>query len=261
MTDLEKDQLVADPGLKADPAPQQDLNQPVTGQDDLLADGTKEEDKTVKYAEFKKANEAKKLAEEQAAFAQQQLQIIQANQQPAPQVTQPQAGSTYELAMQQLNLTADDLYDGGNQLRIQNRKAELDMQLQQQQSANTANQQFMTSHPDFNQVVGIVNPANQTIMQWSAEALALKQKKPWLNLQTAQGLYEAVMEERKLLDLEKKAAVNTEHLNRQEIDTNTQPMGGSAAGGGGAGDAKNQVMMTREQSLEIRAKLANGEKV
>lgn len=263
--DLNKDQSVTDQDLNnADAVSQQDLQTQVVTEtkDDVLADGAKKADKTVKYTEFEKANEAKKVAEEQAAYAQRQLELYQQSQAQQP-AQQTQVSSTYELAMRDLGLTAEDLYDGNNMIKIQNRKSELDLALQQQQAASATNQQFMVSHPDFNQVVGSVNPSTGTIMSWSQEAVALQNKKPWLNgaFQTAQGAYEAIMNERTFADLEKKAAINQEHLNRQGVDTNTQPLGGSAAGSGGAGDTQNQPMMSREKVLEIKAKLAAGQVV
>ncbi len=252
----------------ADVVNQQDLNNAdVVNQqeqdDNKLADGT-DVDKTVPYAKLKEAADARKLAEEQAAYAQRQLELYQANQSQVQQPAQStrQAGSTYEQAVFDLGLTADDLY-GENIIKVQNRKAQLDQALQQQQTAYSANSQFVTSHPDFMQVVGSVNPATGTIMSWSQEALTLQQKKPWLvgAFNTAQGAYEAVMAERNLIELEKNAAANKEHLDRQGIDTASQPLGGSAAGGGAAGDVQNQQMMSRKQVEEIEQKLANGEAV
>ncbi len=255
---------------KADSVNQQDLNNDGSvdqqEQDGKLADGT-DENKTVKYADLKKATDrvaeeskARKAAEEQAAYAQRMLELLQANQ---PQQTQQQAGSTYEQAMIDLGITTDDLYDGANIVKVQNRKAVLDTALQQQQSAFTATKQFVASHSDFTQVVGSVNPTTGFIVAWSQEALSLQQKKPWLAgaFQSAQGAYEAVMQERKLTELETKAAVNQEHLNRQDIDNASLPLGASAAGGGGAGDPQNQRMMTREEVIETERKLANGEEV
>lgn len=265
--DLNNEQSVATQDLNnAGVVNQQDLSQPVTGQqDEKLADGSIKSEKTVKYEEFEKANAAKKTAEE--ALETEKLktaQAVQLNQQMASQQqTQqsPQPSSTYELAMQQLGLTADDLYDGNNIVKVQNRKAELDVSMQQQQSVFTANQQFITSHPDFTQVVGSVNPTTGQIMSWSQEAMSLQQKKPYLasTFQSAQGAYESVMAERKLVELEKTNAANKEHQNR--IDDVTQPMGGSAAGGGAGGDTNSQRLLTRAETLEIERKLANDEQV
>ena len=268
--DLNSEQSVATQDLKGtDVVNQSDLNQSVAGgQDEILADGSKKSEKTVKYEEFEKANQKAKdeeaariLAEQKLAQAVQLNQQAVSNQQVAQKAAQP--SSTYELAMQQLGLTADDLYDGNNIVKVQNRKAELDTAMQEQQSMFTANQQFIQSHSDFTQVVGSVNPMTGAIMSWSQEALALKQKKPYLaaSFQSAQGDYQAVMDERKLTELETAAAANKEHLARQDIDTETGPLGGSAAGGGTGGDPNSQPMMTREQVAEIERKLANGESV
>ena len=195
---------VTEPDLNnADAVNQQDLSNDVvnqTQQDGTLADGTSAE-KDVPYSKLKEATDRAKKAEEDLAFSQRNYDLLQANQQGQQQATQVQkAGSTYEQAMLDLGLTADDLY-GENMIKVQNRKSELDQAVQVQQSAYNANAQFFTSHPDFTQVVGSVNPATGTIMSWSSEALALQQKKPWLAgaFQTAQGAYEAVIAERRLV--------------------------------------------------------------
>ena len=254
--DLNNAESVDQQGLETGTADQQN-------QDETLADGTSK-DKTVKYEDLQKAVAGRKEAEEQTAHARRQLEIFQANaqgqQQAVQQQTTQQAGSTYELAMQQLGLTADDLYDGNNVLKIQSRKAELDNALQQQQATSSANNQFITSHPDFTQVVGSVNPATGQIMSLSAEALALLQKKPHLANASAQVAYEEVMQARKFAELEKKEAADKEFANRQNLDNASQPLGGSAAGGGAAGDTQ-PAMMTRDQVKEIEAKLANDEEV
>lgn len=264
--DLNTAQAVTEQDLNsADAVNQQDLktdsvNQ--TQQDGMLADGTSE-NKDVPYAKLKEATDARKKAEEDAAFSQRQLELLQANQQGQQQAAQPQqAGSTYEQAMNDLGITAEDLY-GENMIKVQNRKSQLDQAMQTQQTAHNANVQFFNSHLDFQQVVGSVNLATGTMMSWSSEALALQQKKPWLTgaFQSAQGAYEAVMAERRLVELEGKAAVSQEHLNRQGADTASQPLGGSAAGGGGAGDVQGTTLMTRAEVLETERKLANGEAV
>ena len=261
--DLNTGQSVADTDLnKAQAVIEPDLIQPVTeGQAATLADGDDKSKKTVKYDEFTKANEAKKAAEAESQLLRNQMALLVANQQQVQQPTTQQPGSTYELAMQQLGLTADDLF-GGNIVKVQSRKAELDTMLQQQQSVFTANQQFISNHPDFTQVVGSVNPATGQIIAWSQEALALQQKKAYLvpAFQSAQGAYQAVMEERRLVELESKDTANKEHLTRQGIDTKINPLGGSAAGGVAA-DAMNQQLLSTDQVLEIKRKLAAGESV
>ncbi len=263
--DLNKVPVVTEPDLKADVVNQPDLNNADSvdqqNQDDVLADGTTR-DKTVKYSEFEKANQAKKKAEEDAAYAQRQLEILQANMQQTAQPPVKQVASTYEQAMLDLGLTADDLYIGENMVKVQRRKSELDSALQQYQTAIEANKQFVANCSDFPQVVGSVNPLTGVMMAWSQEALSLQQKKPYLAgaFQNAQGAYQAIMDERKLMEFEKKAAVNQEHINRQDADIQSEPMGGSAAGSGGAGDMQ-PALMSRQQVLDIEQKLESGQKV
>ena len=243
----------------------QDLTQPVTGtQDEILKDGSKKSEKTVKYEEFEKSNTRAKVAEEALLVERQKLaQAIQLQQQTAqtPQVAQvPQPNSTYELAMQQLGLGDEDLY-GENIRKVNVRTAELDATVQQQQNIFSANQQFIASHPDFTQVVGSVNHATGQVVSMSQEALILLQKKPYLANASYQSVYDEIQASRKFVELEKVAAASKEHLARQGVNTETDPLGGSAAGGGGAGDTNNQQMMTREQVLDIRKRQANGEQV
>ncbi len=264
--DLNTDQAVIDQDLNnADAVNQQDLNtdQTVTdqNQDAKLADGTTA-DKTVKYSEFQKANEAKKVAEEQTAYAQRQLELMQANT--ATQTQQApvkQAGSTYEQAMLDCGLTPDDLY-GENMIKVQNRKAQIDTAIMQQNNAVSSSSQFMIAHPDAAQVVGTVNPATGQIVAPSRELMEFLAKKPgYASACTPQVAYDLIMRERELIELKKLQSTNQEHRNRQNIDNASQPLGGSAAGGSGAGDVNGQQMMTREQVLEIERKLANGERV
>ena len=264
-TDLNTSQSVADTDLnKAQTVVVQDLNQSVTGaQDETLADGSKKSEKTVKYEEFEKANVAKKAAEDALALTEQKLaQSVNLQQQAAynQQAVQTQLpNSTYELAMQQLGLTDEDLY-GENIRKVTIRTSELDSILQQQKNELAVNQQFIASHPDFTQVVGSVNTATGQIAILSQEALLLQQKKPY-SFNSAQSAYEAVMEQREIAELRKTDTANKEYLARQGVDNSTAPLGGSAAGVGGAGDTNNQQMMSREQVLEIRQKVANGEQV
>ncbi len=243
---------------KADSVDQQDLNSDSVNQeqqDGKLADGT-DANKTVKYSELKKATDRAKVAEDQASYAQRQLELLQVSATARPE----QAGSTFEQALSDLGFTADDYY-GENIIKVQNRKSQLDAAAQQQQMSTSANMQFVNSHPDFAQVVGSVNPATGQIISLSQEALILLQKKPYLANASYQAAYDEVLQARKFAEFESKATVNQEHLNRQGADNVSQPLGGSAAGGGGASDPNNQQMMTRDQQLEIRRKVANGEEI
>ena len=244
------DQAAAGQGENAESANQQ-----------VADESAQSQEQPVPYSRFKEVNDQKKAAEESAAHAQRQLEIIQANAQPVQQQAQTQkATSTYEQAMVELGITADDLYIGDNIVKVENRKAELDRAWVQYQTAQSASQQFINSHSDFMEIVGSVNPTTGQML-WSPEALALQQKKPHLAgaFQTAPGAYQAVMEERKLVELEGQVAANKEHANRQGVDVSSQPLGGSAAGGGAGGDTQNQAWLSREQVLEIEAKIAAGE--
>lgn len=267
--DLNKEQSVATQDLKdADTVNQQDLTAGAVNQqnqDDTLADGT-DKDKTVKYSEMKKAidakneaEEAKKIAEEQAAHAQRQIEIleqqrlIQAN--PAQQPK-----SSMEQALADCNVAAEDMY-GEVIPRVMARKDEIDCANQQQQQVAMGVQQFVINHSDINQVVGSVNPSTGQIISPNAEVLALVAKKPYLAGATLEAIYDAVIDARKLSEFEKDQAVNKEHLERQNIDTETQPLGGSAAGSGvGAGDVQ-QTWLSREKQEEIRKKVESGEAV
>lgn len=261
--DLNKDQSVTDPDLNsADAVNQQDLtDQSVTDQNqDVLADGTSK-DKTVKYSEFEKANKRAKEAEEAQMTAQRQLELYQAQVQgqlQAQQTQQVQQGpkTNTERAMAELGLTVDDLY-GENQVKLMNRKEQLDAVTAQNQNAAFANLQFIATHPDTSQIVGSVNPTTGNIMTKSPELAAILAKKPYLvnACVSVQATYEIVMQERKLADFEKNKAVDEEVRTRQGVDNATAPLGGSAAGGGGSGEVtQGQRLLTREQSRDLEAK-------
>ncbi len=264
--DLNKGQSVADSDLNKDQSVAgQDLN--TSGQSDesgKLADGT-DENKTVPYTKLKEAVDAKNTAEEllqkQAQDHQSQMAILQANQQPVQQSQQPL--SDYDQAKADLGLTDTEYIDEVQRSSIHTRMIEITNARNHQSAAVFANQQFEGSHPDFGNVVGLRNLVNGRV-QPTAEILEILAKKPYLTAAayaSSQGAYEIVMEERKLVELEKNATVNQEQRNRQGLDNASLPLGGSAAGGGGTGDAQNQTMMTRAQVLEIEEKLAAGEKV
>lgn len=264
--DLNTDQVITDPDLNnADAVDQQSLtDQVATGQNqEVLADGT-DVDKTVKYSELKKAiagrdeeAAARKAAEEQATYAQRQLELMQMQQQKVP----AQQLSSTEQAMKELGLTADDLY-GSNQLLVLNRKDQLDAQKMQQQNSAMMNQQFVATHPDASQVVGSVHPVTGQLMTMSPELIGIFAMKPYLRgaCIDVQSSYNIVMQERKFKEYETQQASIQEHQIRQEVDNTTLPLGGSAAGGGGAGVvSQNQKLLTREQVAETERKIASGE--
>ncbi len=246
----------------ADVVDQQGLNNDGSAdqkQDDKLADGTST-DKTVKYEDLKKATDRATAAEEAKLHAERQLELLQANVQgqQTVQTAQP-VGTTYEQAMLNLSLTADDMYDGNNNVKVNIEKARLDGIVNQQQQVFTANQQFMASHSDFSQVVGSVNPMTGQVISLTPETLALVQRKPYLQSASYQAVYDEILQDRKLKDFEQKANVNQEHQNRQNADTATLPLGGSAAGGGGSEQNHSTTLLTREQVRENLRKIAAGD--
>lgn len=265
--DLNTEQSVTAPDLKdAGSVAQQDLtDQSVTDQNqdvETLADGTKT-DKTIKYSEFEKVNKKNKELEERIMLSERDRDLLQANmqgQQQATQQTQQQPASTYEQAMQELDLTVDDLY-GENILKVNARKDQLDAAKNQYNQTITANQTFVNSHSDFSQVVGSVNPATGAIPMPSKEAAAILQKKPYLANASYEAVYNEIIQERQFTEFQNIAAAEKEHLIRAGVEAGTLPLGGSAAGGGTGGDNQTPQMLSREAQQEILRKLANGETV
>lgn len=257
--DLNKNQSVAGSGLTDQSATGQDLTQPVT---EKLADGDDKDTKTVKYTEFEKANKAKATAEEQARIAQEQLAIMTANQVVQQPVATPQQPVTiYDQARNDLGLGEEEYMTESQRGQVFQRAIEIQSATNQQQRQAQANTQFIQNHPDYGEVVGRQMGNN---FQLSPELLKIITDKPHLAnavYSNSQSAYKIVMDERKLAELEKGTTANQEHLKRQGVDNETEPLGGSAAGGGGIGDPNNQRMMSREQVKEIRRKLANDEQV
>ncbi len=253
--DVNNTQVVTEQGVKEQPANAQT-------QDGNLADGT-DSNKPVPYSRFKEEADAKKAAEEAqiaaeelAATAQRQLELVQMQKLADANPVQPKTSA--EQALANLGLTADGLF-GEDIVRFTAEKDRIDAVNAQQQQAVQGVQQFVINHSDINDVVGSVNPANGQIVAPNAEVLALVAKKPYLRQSTTEAIYDAVLNARKLAEFEKVAAVAKEHLDRQDIDTETQPLGGSAAGAGAAGDVQHQAWLSREQQQEIRRKVEAGE--
>ena len=257
--DLNKSQSVADPDLNNVPVvTEPDLNAP--GQGEKLADGDDKDKKTVKYVEFEKANKKAAVAEEDARVLREQMQIMSANQQQTvnPVQTQAQTLTVYDQARADLGLGEEEFMSETQRGQVIQRTIEIQNTANQQQQQAVSNQRFIQEHADYGDVVGRQLGNN---FQLSPELLKIITEKPHLANAAysngAESAYKVVMDERKLVELQKSATANQEHLKRQGIDNKTEPLGGSAAGGGGAGDPNNQVMMTREQVREIREKLAN----
>ena len=257
--DLNKSQSVADPDLNKDQSVAgQDLNQSVTEKQVVtLADGT-DENKTVPYAEMKKAIDDRKTVEEQLQQTQAQMAILQANQQPAQsQVKQPL--SDYDQAKTDLGLAGEEYMDESQRGKVYTRMTEIMNTRSQQSAAAFSNQQFESSHSDFTSVVGVRNPLTGTI-QPTAEILKILTEQPHLTAAayaSSQGAYDIVMKEREITKLREQNTVQEEHLKQQGIDTKLAPVSGAAAAGGSMAAATGIV--TVEQQREMEERVAAGE--
>lgn len=260
--DLNTGQSVADADLNKEQsvAAQDLIASGQSEQAETLADGT-DENKTVKYSEFKKANEAKVAAEEllkkQAQDHQTQMALLHANQQPVQAQTQPL--SDYDQAKVDLGLAKEEYLDEGQRSSIMTRMTEIGNVRHQQSAAAFSNQQFESSHPDFTSAVGFRNPVTGAI-QPTAEILKILAEKPYLTAAayaSSQGAYEIVMQERKIQELSQLNTVQQEHLKQQGIDTKLAPVSGAAAGGGAITTTGASVTVKQQQEMEER--VASGE--
>ncbi|KKL63466.1 hypothetical protein LCGC14_2174830 [marine sediment metagenome] len=264
--DLNNEQSVATQDLNsAGAVNQQDLNQSVTGtQDEVLADGSKKSEKTVKYEEFEKANQKAKdeeaariLAEQKLAQSVQQTQNLADQMAVSQQTAQPV--SIYDQAKIDLGFANEEYPTEAQRSQINSRMFELQNNAINQRARAITDQQFIQSHSDIVEVVG--TGIGTQGFRASIELTKILNEKSHLvpSAQTPEGAYQVVMAERELTKLQNASVSAQEHQKR--IDDATQPMGGSAAGGGAVGDSNSQQMMTREAVLEIERKLANGEQV
>ena len=260
--DLNKGQSVADPDLnKSQSVAGTDLTASGQGEPAKLADGS-DENKTVPYAEMKKAIDAKNAAEElltkQAQDHQNQMAILQANQQPVQTQTQPL--SDYDQAKADLGLAGEEYLDETQRSKVQSRMTEIINVRSQQAAFAFSNQQFEASHPDFVSVVGSRNPITGVI-QPTAEIQKILTEKPYLAAAakaSSQGAYEVVMQQRKIDELTQENTVQGEHLKQQGIDTKLAPVSGAAAAGG-AVSTQTQGTITLEQQEENERRVAAGE--
>jgi hypothetical protein len=235
-----------------------DVNTDVVNQQ--VADNAAQNQEAVPYDRFKEVNEAKKVAEEARLHAERQLELYQqAAQQQVQPVQQQAPKSVAQMALDSLGLTADDLY-GENLIRYHETKDQINAAQLQQSNARMADQQFIRAHPDVTQVVGSVNPATGQLMTASPELNQILMTKPYLAsaCTTVEAAYNIVLEQRQLAELNKTAAVSKEHLIRNNVQAATQPLGGSAAGGGGSGEQSGQGLLNRDQVAQIQADIDAG---
>jgi len=198
-----------------------------TGQDG--ADHVEEEGlKAGIVAEKKKRQEAEALLQ---ASKNQNVLLQQQVMQSAQQVQQSQVQeNSYAQAIRELGLQGQEYLSESERIEVYKRKDQLDTQKLQAQNMYAQNAQFVASHTDFAEVVGIQGPAGFIP---STELQILLTKKPHLYSASAKAIYDAVMENRKLTEYEKMKVVMTEKENRQKVEAVTSPMSPAAAGGGG----------------------------
>jgi len=251
-TQGEQGQLTTDKSEDAQVATEQqgDTTQPAT------------EENRIPLSRLQEEIEKKRDAESRAKMLQEQLELTQQQQQQQAYVA-PSIKSTYEQAINDLGYDPDYISEQ-DRIKIFERKAQLDNQVQQQQLLFAINQNFIRTHPDYSEVVGRPNAAVPGKTIPSEEIKEILQRKPYLQaaaMSSAEGAYNIVMEERRLKALEDKAGA----INRQDAqlsaDAKTAPMSSSAAGGGGsvATSDTNIAKLTPAEFAELEARVANGD--
>ena len=177
-TDVNNSQIVADTGVveaeaptvegvSQEAAPDTSVQAPDAGvqqeeapaqSTEVLADGT-QTDKPVEYSRFKEVNDAKNAGDEENARLRQFIQSQQAAPQPQQPQQQPQSISLQ--VMQELNIDPEDILTGAQQAQINDEVARRTTAVTQSQNQV---QNFITSKPDYAQVVGTLDPlTNQFI--------------------------------------------------------------------------------------------------
>jgi len=211
----------------------------------------------------KVAETAQKAAEQDAQLLRDQMAIIQANQSQAQVQTQvQQPKSTYEQAMLDCGVAESEYLTEQERTKVFARKEQLDMARNVQQTSQLANQQFIGSHSDYSEVVGVTN-LYTGIVTPSTEITEILQRKPHLKAAayaSAQGAYEIVMDERKLKELTEESSASTEFEAQQKVDAKTGVMSSAAVGGSGAVDSGQlKRATTYEQQLENDQRVAAGQ--
>lgn len=206
-----------------------------------------------KEAGFKAAYEAEKLKRQELEQAEQglrdQLTLANANRQEAVQPL-----GVYDQAKTNLGLADADFIEETERGKIYTEVNRL-MSVQAQQDAQSnANNAFISTHPDYNDVVG--RYAGTQFVP-SVEITELIKSKPYLSATayaSAEGAYRVVMDERQLKELGQKTTVQEEHLNQEGIGKKLAPVSGAAATGGAIAAAAGTI--TLEQQLINEQKVA-----
>ncbi len=201
---------------------------------------------------FKSAYEAEKLKRQQSEQAEQllrdQLTVANANQQQA--MTQP--FSDYDQAKANLGLAGEEYIEEAQRGKIYAEVNRITNARNEQTVQLAANRQFVSLHPDFNEVVGTYMG---TQFVPSAEITELVKRKPYLSaaaFASSEGAYQIVMDERKLKTLDLKTTVQGEHLTQQGIANKLAPVSGAAAGGGAITAGAGTPTLQQQQEMEKR---------
>lgn len=256
--DVKDDQVVSGQGADAQVAAGQGVESQVAP--DKTAEGQQvQDDQKIPLARFNEVNERMKEAERDAQLARDQMALLQANQTQTQPVQQP-AVSTYQQAVRECGLEGEDYMTQEQQAQVFARKEQLDVFKLQQQQAYFADQQFMQNHADFGTVAGQINPYTGQFMA-TPELNEILMKKPYLRAScgTAQGAYEVVMEQRRMMELTKKTEVQEQHQQQQDVDTKLAPM--SAAGGGAVDKSAGEITesSTADDVEKMQQRVQTGE--
>jgi hypothetical protein len=224
------------------------VGQPATGDDvaQVTTEGQDAEGQAVPYDRFKEVNDAKKAAEEQAQ------QLHQQNQAMAEQMRLMQANAQPTTPQKDLYTQVCDELGIDDEIITREQQAKIFAKMQERTQAAQVQSQFVSQHPDFNEVVGIVGAAG---LQPSEPLKRALQKDPTLarQIQTpfgAQAAYRAAKVEQLLMQREQAQSQTTnaqEELNEQV--RNAERVGSaSSVGGSGQINRQSQILnMSKEE--------------
>jgi len=234
----------------AEDSAQQTANQ--TDQDG--ADRESEGLKQAAVAEKKKRQELENrllaIQSENAVLRQQAMQSVRQTAQ-LPE-------NSYQQALRELGLQDESYLTVEQQAQVFNRKDQLDLHRNRQMLQSQNDMQFIMSHPDYNSVVGPVNPMTGQRVP-SEELSRILMEKPYLSASvygSAQAAYDVVMQERQLAELKKLQSSAQEQENRRNAEARMSPM--SPTETGGAGD-ESVGLRTFDQVAAMEARVKAGE--
>ncbi len=228
------------------------------------ADQTKETstvDKKEEYEGMKQAYSAEKEKRQEAEAANQVLQdqaaVAAANPPPVQESKGPV--SSYEQALTETGLRDEPYPSPEQRIKIESRKEEIDRARNMNAIAQMSGNQFVASHPDFNEVVGMNHPVTGVFMP-SKEVNEILMKEPHLRASIISGpesAWKIVMKHREQAENDAKFATLQEHTDAQAIDDNLKPMSPGSKGGSGDRDL-SKSLKTVEDVRRMEADVAAG---